>query len=206
MGAGAITQHIDLAQLTLYAFFIFFAGLIFYLRREDKREGYPLDSDRSGLVVVQGLPPVPNPKMFRLSDGTTRMAPRPESFSRPTNAVPTGTSPGAPLEPIGDPLLAGVGPGSHVDRADEPARTIDGEAAIVPMRIAHDFSIDPHDSDPRGMQVVGADGRVAGTVADVWVDRAEPQVRYLEVETLAAAGGRRVLLPIYFAVVDRGFV
>ena len=44
---GAITQYIDVAQILLYAFWIFFAGLIIYLRREDKREGYPLESDRS---------------------------------------------------------------------------------------------------------------------------------------------------------------
>ncbi|HEY5309302.1 MAG TPA: photosynthetic reaction center subunit H, partial [Casimicrobiaceae bacterium] len=48
MHAGAITSYIDVAQIALYAFWIFFAGLIFYLRREDKREGYPLESDRSG--------------------------------------------------------------------------------------------------------------------------------------------------------------
>ena len=59
MPCGAITGYIDVAQLVLYAFWIFFAGLIFYLRREDKREGYPLESDRAGGVVVQGFPPFP---------------------------------------------------------------------------------------------------------------------------------------------------
>ena len=44
---AALTGYIDVAQVTLYAFWLFFAGLIFYLRREDKREGYPLDSDRT---------------------------------------------------------------------------------------------------------------------------------------------------------------
>ncbi len=33
---GAITSYIDVAQVVLYAFWIFFAGLIFYLRREDR--------------------------------------------------------------------------------------------------------------------------------------------------------------------------
>ena len=47
METGAITGYIDVAQLVLYAFWIFFVGLIFYLRREDKREGYPLVSDRT---------------------------------------------------------------------------------------------------------------------------------------------------------------
>jgi photosynthetic reaction center H subunit len=49
------------------------------------------------------------------------------------------------------------------------------------------------------MEVVGGDGVVAGTIAEVWVDTAEPQVRYYEVELLA--GGRRVLLPYGFAKV-----
>ena len=31
--------YMDVAQVTLYVFWIFFACLIFYLRREDKREG-----------------------------------------------------------------------------------------------------------------------------------------------------------------------
>ena len=37
-------KHIDGAQAALYAFWLFFAGLIYYLRREDKRSGYPLES------------------------------------------------------------------------------------------------------------------------------------------------------------------
>ena len=44
--------YLDVAQVTLYVFWIFFACLIFYLRREDRREGYPLDSTASGGGVV----------------------------------------------------------------------------------------------------------------------------------------------------------
>ena len=58
-----ITSYIDFAQLSLYAFWLFFAGLIWYLRREDKREGYPLESDRRK-VKVQGWPPIPPEKFF----------------------------------------------------------------------------------------------------------------------------------------------
>ncbi|MEL6185723.1 MAG: photosynthetic reaction center subunit H, partial [Myxococcota bacterium] len=47
---GAITEYIDVAQVTLYVFWIFFAGLIIYLRREDTREGYPLEADIGGAV------------------------------------------------------------------------------------------------------------------------------------------------------------
>lgn len=53
--------YIDLPQILLYGFWIFFAGLILYLRREDKRLGYPLDSDRKN-VVVQGFPAMPAPR------------------------------------------------------------------------------------------------------------------------------------------------
>ncbi len=57
-----ITSYIDFAQLSLYAFWLFFAGLIYYLRREDKREGYPLESRRK--IKVQGWPAVPPEKYF----------------------------------------------------------------------------------------------------------------------------------------------
>ena len=50
-----ITESIDLAQLAIYAFWIFFAALIYYLRREDKREGYPLESD-THTGPVNGFP------------------------------------------------------------------------------------------------------------------------------------------------------
>ena len=48
------------------------------------------------------------------------------------------------------------------------------------------------------MEVYGADREPAGTVSDLWIDRAEPQIRYLEVDT----GTRHVLLPINFAKID----
>jgi photosynthetic reaction center H subunit len=37
-------KYVDGTQIVLYAFWLFFVGLIIYLRREDKREGYPLES------------------------------------------------------------------------------------------------------------------------------------------------------------------
>lgn len=56
-------NSIDVAQLAIWAFWLFFAALVFYLRREDKREGYPLASqDVQG--KVQGFPAYPGPKQF----------------------------------------------------------------------------------------------------------------------------------------------
>lgn len=205
MGTGAITEYIDVAQIVLYAFWIFFAFLILYLRREDKREGYPLESDRSENVRVEGFPGIPAPKVYALPHGGTYEAPNGGADTREIPAQPTAPWPGAPLEPTGDPMVDAVGPGSYTERADEPDLTIDGSPRIVPMRVATEFWVEPRDPDPRGMDVVAADGEVAGTVSDIWVDRSEPQIRYLEVE-VAGAGGegarRRVLLPITLAGID----
>ena len=170
MPSGAITGYIDVAQLTLYAFWIFFAGLIFYLRREDKREGYPLQSDRSARIRVQGFPPMPRPKIFRLPGGGTRLAPRVEEAPAAPRARAIGGWPGAPLQPLGDPMLDGVGPAAYALRADVPDVTIEGLSRIVPLRAATDFSVAARDPDPRGMSVVGADGNFAGTVRDLWVE------------------------------------
>lgn len=105
-------------------------------------------------------------------------------------------SPGSPIQPVGDPLLSGLGPAAFADRSDHPDLTVHGEPKIVPMRVAQNFYVEPRDPDPRGMTMLGADGAVAGTVVDLWVDRSEPQVRYYEVEL--ADGSGHVLAP--FAV------
>jgi photosynthetic reaction center H subunit len=201
MKTGAITGYIDIAQLALYAFWIFFAGLMFYLRREDKREGYPLESDRSTRVKVQGWPSMPKPKTFVLADGSTVIAPRVEHDARLLKATPNGAHLGAPLLPTGDPMLDEVGPGAYAMRANHPDMTIDGHPMIVPIRVAGEFTVSEQDPDPRGMPVYGADRVLGGTVRELWVDRAEPQIRYIELETPA---GKRVLLPINFAQIDGG--
>ena len=200
MNTGAVTGYFDVAQIVLYAFWIFFAGLILYLRKEDKREGYPLESDRSGgRVRVEGFPAMPAAKTFHIADGSTVKAPRAESDTRTILAHHMdGAHLGAPLYPDGNPMLDAVGPASYAERANVPDHTIDGQPMIVPLRLATGFSVSSKDPDPRGMTVYGADRESGGVVRDLWVDRAEPQIRYLEVDT----GTRRVLLPIAFAKID----
>jgi photosynthetic reaction center H subunit len=202
MQVGEITGYIDVAQVTLYAFWVFFACLIIYLRSEDKREGYPLESDRSGRVTVQGFPPVPSPKTFRLSHGESVSVPSGKRDAREIRAVPVASWPGAPLEPTGNPMIDGVGPAAYAQRANVPDLTVDGFASIVPLRVATDATVDPEDPDPRGMTVYGADGVRAGTVSDLWIDRTEPQIRYLEVEISPIGSAKRVLLPFIMARVD----
>jgi photosynthetic reaction center H subunit len=171
MQVGAITSNIDVAQVTLYAFWIFFAGLILYLRQEDRREGYPLVDHR-------------------------------RSQTPPANSATFGSLPGGPITPVGNPLLAGVGPGAWAQRADEPDLTFhDKQPKIVPLRAAAGFFLAQGDPDPRGFTVIGGDDRPAGTVADVWVDRNELLIRYYEVEV--TSGAKHVLAPATFAVVKK---
>jgi photosynthetic reaction center H subunit len=194
MGTGAITQYVDVAQLVLYVFWAFFAGLIYYLARENHREGYPMDSGRENGPKIIGWP-VPEAKTFKLDDGREFHAPDFNRVDGSYSAQPAHRFNGAPLEPVGDPLLAGVGPGAWAARADIPDMH-EGHAKIVPLRVAADHGVSPRDTDPRGLPVLGADGEVAGTVADLWIDRCEMMFRYIEVQVPA---GHRVLLPIAFA-------
>jgi len=198
MGTGGITGYIDVAQITLYLFWIFFAGLIYYLHREDKREGYPLESDRSPHVKVQGWPAVPSPKTYLLRDGRTVESPNFRRSDQLLGGEVLVGHLGAPLEPIGNPMEAAVGPGSYSDRADLPDTTVDGDLRIVPLRAAPGFEVSPHDRDPRGLPVVGADGVIGGTVREMWIDRSEGNFRYIEVDVDVAETVRVVLVPINF--------
>lgn len=195
--SAAFTQYVDVAQVVLYVFWAFLAGIIIYLHVEDKREGYPLESERSGNIVVQGWPRVPAPKTYLLADGSTVQAPRPQPYDdRPVKATPIAPWPGAPLEPDGDPMVDGVGPAAYADRLDIPDATLHGTPKLVPLRNATDWHVEERDPDPRGMPVIGADGKQAGTVKDIWVDVSEYIMRYLEVEVSDKAGNiRNVLLP-----------
>ena len=208
METGGLTSYIDLAQIALYGFWIFFAGLIWYLHREDKREGYPLDSERSdrtgGRVRVEGFPAVPSPKTFLLADGSSVQAPSAATADRrPIAASPLGHGEGAALQPTGDPMRDGVGPASYANRANVPERMIDGTPMIVPMRTLSGWRINRRDPDPKGMTVVGCDGAAAGQITDVWVDKAEPQIRYLELQLTA---GGHVLVPYGFVKYSGGKV
>jgi photosynthetic reaction center H subunit len=203
MGTGAITQYVDVAQLVLYAFWIFFFGLVYYLVRENHREGYPLETE-SGIGTVTGFP-IPRPKTYLLAHGGEVSMPNDKVSGQMLKAEPAHAWAGAPLVPTGDnPMLDGVGPGSWADRADVPDLDFEGQVKIVPLRLAPEFQPSAKDTDPRGLPVIGGDGEVGGTVVDLWVDKPESLFRYLEVET--GGGARRVLLPINFARIKRDHV
>jgi photosynthetic reaction center H subunit len=197
----SLTTYIDFAQVVLYLFWVFFAGLIYYLHRENKREGYPLDTDRNNeRVTITGFPAPPAPKTYLVAHGDPIVVPHPSRDDRrPVKARPVAAFLGAPLTPTGNPLIDGVGPAAYAERSDTPDMTFEGEVKIVPLRAAHEYFVAKGDADPRGMTVIAADRAVVGTVTDVWVDKAEYLFRYFEVEL---TGGKHVLLPIHFARID----
>ncbi|MEM1412210.1 MAG: photosynthetic reaction center subunit H [Pseudomonadota bacterium] len=198
-----LSSSIDLAEILFTLFWVFFVGLVIYLQREAKREGYPLESDNEG-VVVQGFPAVPEPKKYKMPHGMPPVkAPR-EETERELKLRPTAGFPGAPFEPTGEnPMLDGVGPGSYANRHDAPELTLPGEPRFVPMRTLPDFHVDENDPNPVGMEVVGADNEVAGVVTDLWVDRVEPMIVFFEVQ-LGGEFGKKVLVPNNFSRVYRG--
>ena len=194
-----LVGNIDLALIALYAFWLFFAGLLFYLRREDRREGYPLEDDRTGAIVDPGIIWIPPAKTYLLPDGSTHLAPRDERDSRDLPAEPVEAWPGAPLEPTGNPMTDGIGPGAYAMRRDIPDADTEGRPRIVPISGLDGYSVVRRDPNPVGMTVHGADGVTGGTVTDLWVDRMEVMIRYLQIET---PNGRTVLAPMPFARID----
>ena len=202
MQAGAITQYVDVAQLVLYLFWAFFAGLIYYLVRENHREGYPMDTGRSDGPVVTGWP-TPDPKTFKTAHGDVTV-PDLSRDQRPLALRPIQGSGGTAYEPTGNPMLDGVGPASYAQRADRPDEDYLGRPKLVPLRNLGEYSVSENDLDPRGLQVMGCDGEVAGTLEDLWLDVSEMLVRYFEVTVNTPQGPRDVLMPREFAVIDKG--
>ncbi|CAN5216230.1 photosynthetic reaction center subunit H [soil metagenome] len=210
----------DVTALILTAFTLFFFGLIIYLRREDRREGYPIESDETGrLEPAAGLLFAAQPKTFRQAFGQGDVSkPDGQRESVELKASRRSNVSGTPYHPVGDPMLSGVGPGAYAQRAKTPDLTDHGVPKIVPLRGAAGYFLDNRDPDPRGMTVLGVDGKAAGVVTDVWIDRGEFLVRYLEVELASVtpsaglsvvgsqAPGRKVLLPMTMAVVRRSGV
>jgi photosynthetic reaction center H subunit len=191
---------IDVTEIIFSTFVLFFIGLIIYLRREDRREGYPLEQESGQLEPNGGFFFTAKPKTFILPHGGTLTKPNALRESQAVNAKPTSGAPGSPLEPTGDPMTAGVGPGAYAQRAHTPDLTLHGAPKIVPLRVASDYSIDRNDADPRGMTVVGVDNVAGGVVSDIWIDRSEYLIRYLEV---SVSPTKSVLVPMTMAVVKK---
>jgi photosynthetic reaction center H subunit len=202
MGTGAITGYVDVAQLVLYAFWLFFAGLVWYLARENRREGYPLETHRGS--THGGWIGIPSPKTYKLRDGSEVQAPSGSPGAQTGQGERTYPNEGAPIEPIGNPLLAGVGSGAWAARADHPDLDAHDQPKIRPLALFPEMGVSDNDPDPRGMSVIDPNGDSAGTVRELWVDAPEMMFRFFEVEL--ADGSRRALVPITFCRITRDAV
>ncbi len=202
--------NFDLASLAIWGFWIFFAGLIYYLQTENMREGYPLEDEDGNVAANQGPFPVPSPKTFKLPQGkgeVTVPSPEHEEAHRRKDLAMARTSEagGFPLAPTGDPMADGVGPASWAPRQDEPELDGHGHAKITPMA-GHEAFFVSAGHDPRGMPVLSKDDQVVGHVSEMWIDAGEAQVRYLEYTLEPEWGSGSRLVPITLARIQSRWV
>ena len=197
-----LAGRLDVAELVFYAFVLFFICLVFYLRREDRREGYPVEDEITGQIDSSVGP-------FTGALSKTFFLPHGRGFvTTPTKgreavdlaALRIDRFGGAPYQPTGDPLADGVGPAAYARRAPWPDLDSEGRLRVVPIGTDDHFTVAARDPDPRGMTMVGSDGRAVGTVTDIWIDRSDRLIRYLQVDL---DGGGTVLAPMMMVGVDR---
>ena len=192
--------NVDLATVSIWLFWLFFAVLIYYIQRENMREGYPLEDDEGNVSANQGPFPVPSDKTFLLPHGqgelTVPSGQRADRQNLPLER--TSVSYGFAFEPTGDPMKDGVGPASWANREDKPELDGHGHPKIVPMAALEDFRV-AAGVDPRGLPVVAGDSSVVGKITDIWIDSPEQMVRYLEMELDPEYGTGKRLVPYNLA-------
>ena len=192
----------DLASLSIWLFWGFFALLVYYLQTENMREGYPMELEDGSRAPNQGPFPVPAPKTFLLPHGRGSVTvPNGEREAREVALGRTAVSEGFPHAPLGDPMKDGVGPASWAPRRDIPELDGHGHNKIVPMASASAFAVSAG-RDPRGLPVQAGDLEVVGTISDMWVDAPEQLVRYLEI-TLNSGSKKLVPVPMVKIQADR---
>jgi len=199
MNATYIVGSFDVAELAFWLFLIFFIGLVLYLNRESRREGYPLEDELTGALDAMPLT-TGDKKVFKLPNGRGTYVPEDQPRdSRDIAAQPAFHGGGAPYVPTGNPMKDGVGPAAYANRQDYPDLTFDGRNRIVPIADSHDIMIAPNDPNIVGWPVYDCNVELAGKVTDIWVDQSEHLIRYIEVETNA---GDKVLAPMAVTVVQ----
>ena len=204
MNAAYIVGTFDVAELAFLMFFGFFIALVFYLNKESRREGYPLEDEMTGKVEPSSSLFDGAKKSFPLPHGRGTYVP--EDVARDDVNVPAVQAfhgGGAPWVPTGNPMTDGMGPAAFANRSKYPDLTFDGRPRIVPIADSHEMIVSPQDPQLIGWPVMAADKAIVGKVSDIWVDQAEHLIRYLEVETTT---GKKVLAPMMVAAVQtKGF-
>ncbi len=193
----------DLASAAIWMFWIFFAGLVYYLQTENQREGYPLKDEHGDPAASESLLPLPKPKTFKLRDGRGVLTVPSAAYeaAKTRTDLPlaeTGHGGGGPLVPTGDPMVDGVGPAAWAPRRDAPELDAEGHPKIRPMATLEGFHVSAG-RDPRGLPVVGGDGEVIGRITDMWVDVPEQMVRFMAVDLNPEGSGKTRLIPMNLA-------
>ncbi|MEM1361718.1 MAG: photosynthetic reaction center subunit H [Pseudomonadota bacterium] len=199
-----IFANLDLASISLWLFVLFFALLVYYIQRENMREGYPLQDDDGNEASNQGPFPVPSDKTFKLPHGRGEVTvPSGQHGDRTDLALKkTAVGNGFPFEPTGDPMVDGVGPASWAPRRDVPELDGEGHPKIVPMANDDSYSV-VAGRDPRGLPVEAGDGSIVGKISGLWLDRPEQLVRYLEMELDEKWGSGKRMIPITMLRIKR---
>jgi photosynthetic reaction center H subunit len=204
MNATYIVGTFDVAELAFLLFLGFFVALVFYLNKESRREGYPLEDEVTGKVENDSRLFDGDKKSFQLPHGRGTYVP--EDVARDdvnVAGVQAFNGGGAPWVPTGDAMADGMGPAAWANRSKYPDLTFDGRPRIVPIADSHEMIVSPQDPQLIGWPVMAADKSIVGKVSDIWVDQAEHIIRYLEVETTT---GKKVLAPMFVASVQtKGF-
>lgn len=204
-GPIAVLGDIDVAFLCVVAFVAFFIGLVYYLRQEDKREGFPMVQIHGGrhveIVTREGWPELPAPKTFRLPHGHgTVTVPRRDAPEIPDD-VEGRVMIGEGLRTDGNPLDIGLGAAAYqADKPDFPDLNYRGEPKIVSLDRTPDFYILPGDPDPRGWPFLDKHGRRVGTITDLWFNKAEYFLRYFTYRVDDT--GEELIAPSFFCIVD----
>jgi photosynthetic reaction center H subunit len=191
--------NFDLASAAIWAFWLFFAGLVYYLQRENQREGYPPVDDDGKTVDVSAWS-LPSDKTFKLPHGRGELTvPSGQRPDRTDLALARSSGAGGnPFVPTGDPMVDGVGPAAWANRRDVPELDGHGHVKIKPLSMLPEFHVSAG-RDPRGKVVVGGDGEVVGRITDMWVDVPEQMVRFLTVDLNPEGTGQTRLIPMNMA-------
>ena len=162
MESGAITQYVDVAQLVLYLFWIFFFGLVIYLTIESKREDFLLNL----MVLVNGRVKrqlvcclCQQKRFLELSFTVILRHPMHgmmQPFASWISYKPVSWSAFGTLRIQSN--ADDIGPGSFSQRIDHPDLTAEGDFKIVPMRIEKSFKIFHLTRTPR-LEVFGLEGK-----------------------------------------------
>ncbi|MCL3883065.1 photosynthetic reaction center subunit H [Marivita sp. GX14005] len=187
----------DLASAAIWAFWVFFALLVYYLQTENMREGYPLEEETKKGRFWSGLFSLPSDKTFHLPHGRGSVSvPSQQRGDRHNVALERSSeTSGFPYLPTGDPMQDGVGPASWANRRDVPELDGLGHPKIRPLSTLPEFKVSGG-RDPRGKAVVAGDGEVVGRVIDMWIDVPESLVRFLTVDLNPEGTGQTRLIPI----------